>query len=181
MAIRLSDESGPSLIDAFEVGRAGSLEPSRSRSRRGFLLATVGTLWAGVTGAAAAVLGRAAIVPSLIGREARWVRAGRVDQLETNVPMPVTIRIARRDGYLETLDQQVVFVTKSESGEVSALSSTCAHLGCNVTFDRDKQQFLCPCHEGVFALDGSVVSGPPPEGLKPLPAKVEDRRLLVQV
>ena len=149
-------------------------------ARRGFLLAAVGTLWAGLAAAAAAVVGRAAVAPGLVVRESRWVRAGRLDLLETNVPTPVTLRIARQDGYLETTDQQVVFLTRSETG-VRALSSTCSHLGCNVSFDRDKRQFLCPCHIGAFNLDGSVASGPPPKPLQELPTRVDNRRVLVQV
>jgi Rieske Fe-S protein len=78
-------------------------------------------------------------------------------------------------------DQQVVFLTRSETGEVRALSSTCPHLGCNVTFDRAKEQFICPCHTGVFHADGRVASGPPPKPLQELVTRVDNRRVLVQV
>ncbi|MEN8186193.1 MAG: ubiquinol-cytochrome c reductase iron-sulfur subunit [Bacteroidota bacterium] len=49
--------------------------------------------------------------------------------------------------------------------EVKALSTTCTHLGCSVYWEADKNQFYCPCHQGVFDSDGNVVSGPPPTKL----------------
>ncbi|MFQ5489102.1 MAG: ubiquinol-cytochrome c reductase iron-sulfur subunit [Phycisphaerae bacterium] len=42
-----------------------------------------------------------------------------------------------------------------------ALSSKCPHLGCKVHFSPGDQQFLCPCHQGVFDKNGKAVSGPP--------------------
>ena len=42
-----------------------------------------------------------------------------------------------------------------------ALSEKCPHLGCKVHFDSGSQQFICPCHMGIFDKDGIAVSGPP--------------------
>ena len=181
-----SHMSLPDLPEAFDP----HLGADTDASRRGFLRTAVGVLTSGIavaatavlSGAAAAtVLTKAAIGSSLALRAPRWVRAGRLDELETNVPTPVTLRITRRDGYLETVDQQVVFLVRSETQEVRALSSSCAHLGCSVTFNREKEQFLCPCHQGVFNLDGTVASGPPPRPLDPLAVRVEKSSVLVQV
>jgi Rieske Fe-S protein len=141
----------------------------------------VGVLTGGIGVAAAAILGRAAIGPSLNLRPSRWVRAARLDELETNVPTPVTLRIIRQDGYLEIVDQQVVFLVRSDKGTVRGLSSSCAHLGCSVAFSREKQQFLCPCHNGVFNFDGTVAAGPAPRPLDALVVRVDRARVLVQV
>jgi Rieske Fe-S protein len=40
--------------------------------------------------------------------------------------------------------------------------------------------FYCPCHNGVFAKDGTVVSGPPPRPLDRFEVKIEDGILYVQ-
>ena len=149
--------------------------------RRDFLRVAANTLAGGIAVSVAAVAGRAAIGQSLVPREARWVKAARLDELETNVPTPITLRIPRQDGYLETVDQQTVFLVRSETSAVHALSSSCAHLGCSVAFNAEKQQFVCPCHNGVFNVDGSVVSGPAPRGLDSLVVRVEKSRVLVQV
>ena len=150
-------------------------------ARRGFLRAAAGVLVGSVGAAMAAVVGRAAVGTSLVPRDARWVRAGRLDELETNVPTPVTLRVTRQDGYLETVDQQVVFLVRDETSTVRAMSSSCAHLGCSVAFNREKGQFLCPCHNGVFNIDGSVVSGPAPRPLDTLAVRVDRARVMVQV
>jgi Rieske Fe-S protein len=53
-------------------------------------------------------------------------------------------------------------------------------LGCRVRWVADKDGFYCPCHNGVFAKDGSVVSGPPPRPLDRFESKVEDGVLFVK-
>ena len=46
-----------------------------------------------------------------------------------------------------------------------ALSATCSHLGCRVSWNDATKQYHCPCHGGVYDRDGKVVSGPPPAPL----------------
>lgn len=47
-----------------------------------------------------------------------------------------------------------------------ALSAVCTHLGCLVEFNPVKREIECPCHAGMFDLEGRVIGGPPP---RPLP------------
>ena len=56
-----------------------------------------------------------------------------------------------------------------------ALSRECTHLGCLVGWDKYKNELVCPCHAGVFNVEGQVVSGPAPRPLKriPIDAKAE--------
>lgn len=50
----------------------------------------------------------------------------------------------------------------------------CTHLQCPVYWDKPSGKLLCPCHNGIFAVeDGSVLAGPPP---RPLPAIELDYR-----
>jgi Rieske Fe-S protein len=44
----------------------------------------------------------------------------------------------------------------------------------------EDERFYCPCHNGVFAKDGSVVSGPPPRPLDRFENKVEDGILYIR-
>ena len=43
------------------------------------------------------------------------------------------------------------------------LSNVCPHLGCRVHWNAEEQEFLCPCHMGIFDAEGKAVSGPPAE------------------
>jgi Rieske Fe-S protein len=60
------------------------------------------------------------------------------------------------------------------------MSNICTHLGCKVRWIPDQEGFFCPCHNGVFAKDGSVVSGPPPRPLDQYEVKIEDGILYVK-
>lgn len=60
-----------------------------------------------------------------------------------------------------------------------ALSKVCTHLGCLVEYNKEKGQLVCPCHAGVYNLEGHVVSGPPPKPLPTLPLKVEGEHIII--
>jgi cytochrome b6-f complex iron-sulfur subunit len=60
-----------------------------------------------------------------------------------------------------------------------ALSKVCTHLGCLVEYDKIKNRLLCPCHAGVYSLEGKVVSGPPPKSLQKFPLKVEGEDIVI--
>jgi Rieske Fe-S protein len=58
-------------------------------------------------------------------------------------------------------------ITQPTAGTFKAYSIVCTHAGC--ILDQVKgAKIYCPCHAGVFNLDGTVASGPPPN---PLPTK----------
>lgn len=58
-----------------------------------------------------------------------------------------------------------LILLRSGEREIKAMSTVCPHLGCTVHWQKDKKQFFCPCHAGVFDPNGKVVSGPPPRDL----------------
>ena len=61
-----------------------------------------------------------------------------------------------------------------------AYSAVCTHFACIVKWDPQINQIVCPCHEGFFdAYDGSVISGPPPTALEPLPISIVNGEILV--
>jgi Rieske Fe-S protein len=67
------------------------------------------------------------------------------------------------------LDQKTTGFTESERKEImsklNVLSNSCAHLGCPVRWMSDKQLYLCPCHGGLYDINGGWVGGPPPRGM----------------
>jgi cytochrome b6-f complex iron-sulfur subunit len=66
-----------------------------------------------------------------------------------------------------------VVINTRDAGFI-ALSAVCTHLGCIVQWQKDKQQFLCPCHAGRYTETGEVISGPPPKPLPKLPFTVSN-------
>lgn len=71
-----------------------------------------------------------------------------------------------------------IVINVPERGFV-VLSRVCTHLGCLVQYDKKGKRLLCPCHAGIFDLDGKVLSGPPPKQLESIPLKVEGGSLLI--
>ena len=67
-------------------------------------------------------------------------------------------------------------VMRTAGGSLRAFDTKCSHAGCNVRFEGTR--FVCPCHGGVYDLDGKNVSGPPPRPLVEL-AIAEDEGALV--
>ncbi len=64
---------------------------------------------------------------------------------------------------------RILLITQS-GGKLTALDSTCTHMGCTVAPDGSKLQ--CPCHGSQFTLTGSVIQGPAPSALHPVSVKV---------
>jgi Rieske Fe-S protein len=61
------------------------------------------------------------------------------------------------------------------------LSAVCSHLGCLVNYNKEKQEFICPCHGGRYDLTGKNIAGPPPAPLTTLPHRIEHGVVLVGI
>jgi Rieske Fe-S protein len=149
--------------------------------RRRFLSRAVTAIQALIGGSLAFLLGGAAVAPAFGTRRTNWWPAASLDDLSDTEPIPVMIRVTREDGYAQAVDRQVVFLVKSGTADVKALSSTCTHLGCRVSWDADSETLKCPCHGGVFDRTGAVKAGPPPAPLATIPTRVEGEQILVQL
>ena len=73
-------------------------------------------------------------------------------------------RIPIGDAMPMDLGSHKILVLRTDEG-VTAFSRRCTDLGCLVSWSRDREQFVCPCHQGVFDKTGLNVAGPPPRPL----------------
>jgi Rieske Fe-S protein len=87
------------------------------------------------------------------------------------------------------LDQKSNGFSESEREElkksINVLSNSCAHLGCPVRWlinTDGKGEFLCPCHGGLYDINGTYEGGPPPRDMyRYINVKIEeDGRLYVR-
>ena len=124
-------------------------------------------------GGALATLAGAVASPRASASSARWMKAARFSDLDPDVPTPIVLAPSRADGWHRARRPRVVFLTAAADGSVRALSATCTHLGCRVSWNGASQHFECPCHRGAYDREGRVVSGPPPAPLPSVPARVD--------
>ena len=76
-------------------------------------------------------------------------------------------------------NRKKIFVTRLE-GELTIFSLICSHKKCTVGYEADTQQFICPCHDGIYDKYGEVVDGPPPEPLPRFKAEVREGMVWVK-
>ena len=149
--------------------------------RRRFLARIITTIHATIATALGVVLGGTVLSPLFGKQEENWLPAGTLTNLPEHDPLPVTLRVAREDGYNQIIARKNIFLVRTGDSSVMAIDSTCTHLGCPVRWDADEQLIKCPCHGGVYDRTGTVKSGPPPAPLTRLMTKIEGDQILVQV
>ena len=59
-------------------------------------------------------------------------------------------------------------------GDVKAFNAICTHLDCTVEYRPDKADIFCNCHNGVYDLNGTNISGPPPRPLEAYKGTLRD-------
>jgi Rieske Fe-S protein len=109
-----------------------------------------------------------------------WIRLGAVSKVELNIPTLFKTTLETQTGWVSSEEEFSVFVLTENGQEFSVMSNVCTHLGCRVRWIPEDGEFFCPCHNGVFAKDGSVVDGPPPRPLDQFEYKVEDGVIFVK-
>ena len=62
-------------------------------------------------------------------------------------------------------DTPVILIRVSPT-DWRAFSAVCTHLSCIVQYQPERTRIWCACHNGVYNLQGQVVSGPPPKPLR---------------
>lgn len=85
-----------------------------------------------------------------------------------------TADIGPGQGKVVALGAKPIIVVNGPKG-IRAFSAVCTHLGCIVGYDATKSpDIVSPCHDGHFdAVNGRVISGPPPLPLKEYPIAIE--------
>ncbi len=138
-----------------------------SASRRDFVGALCGVGVAAMGGMAAAV-GAGFLYP-VKRRETK----PQFVCLENEVPQGATREIVGPTG-------RTVLLMRGKGGEFLALSTICSHLGCNVFFRPERNEFDCPCHNGTFDGEGNPLSGPAERPLDRYATEVRDGKIFVQ-
>ncbi|GAB4473880.1 MAG: Rieske 2Fe-2S domain-containing protein [Anaerolineales bacterium] len=108
-----------------------------------------------------------------------WISLGPLEQYPLNQPTLFTFTRTKKHGWEKTVNSYGVFVLRTSSTQVRVFSNVCTHLSCRVNWKEDVQQYVCPCHDGHFAVDGAIISGPQPRPLDEYETKIEDGNLFI--
>ena len=103
--------------------------------------------------------------PLFTKQKTSWVTVGPIDAVPVDRPTPLYADVPVGTGYPSPPVKRVVYVVKRPSGELRALSNICTHMQCDVHWDPQLGSFLCPCHGGLYDIDGVNIGGPPPQPL----------------
>ena len=148
-------------------------------TRRSFYVAAIYGIWGLITAALAAPALVYLLIPPRARRQSEWVDAGDLSQVPIGTPVEVTFRKNRIDGWKVVSEKDTAWVLKTASNQVVAYGPQCTHLGCAYHWDTGKNEFVCPCHNSIFAIDGRVVGGPAPRPLDRFETKIQGGKLLL--
>lgn len=109
--------------------------------------------------------------------EGDWLPLGSASKVELGTPALFKATIERQTGWISNLEEVSAYVLTENGRDFVAFSNICSHLGCRVRWIEDQEEFFCPCHNGVFAKDGTVLEGPPPRPLDEFEIRVVDDRI----
>jgi len=109
-----------------------------------------------------------------------WISLVKIADLQTTRPTKVTYEYSRKDGWTSVATRKMAFVVQNQDDTYTVLSNRCPHLGCGVDWDATANRFRCPCHGGIFDLQGRVLEGPPPRPLAQLAAKIEAGTIFIR-
>lgn len=148
-------------------------------TRRGFYIGAIYGIWGAIT----AALGLPALIYLLFPPKAvkaeEWIEIGDVARLHPSSPVEMAFRRNRVDGWKVISEKSTAWVVKGADNQITAFGPQCTHLGCAYHWDDAKDQFLCPCHNSVFSVEGKVVSGPAPRPLDRYETKLNGNKLLL--
>jgi glycine/D-amino acid oxidase-like deaminating enzyme/nitrite reductase/ring-hydroxylating ferredoxin subunit len=139
----------------------------------GFYIATGFNAWGISNGAAAGML----IADQIRGRSNPWANLyapARPSPKNFNKggesPSGIAsiAKLAPGQGGIIKHGKQKLAVWKDDDGQPHALSASCTHKGCTVSWNDADRTWDCPCHGSMFNADGTVIHGP---AVKPLPSK----------
>jgi cytochrome b6-f complex iron-sulfur subunit len=107
------------------------------------------------------------IPPAVSESTSRTVVAAKTGELKNN-----SAKVFR-------FGSEPAILIRTVSGDYVALSAVCTHLGCTVQYRSDLHEIWCPCHNGMYDLNGRNVSGPPPKPLAKYDVHVQGEDIVV--
>ena len=88
--------------------------------------------------------------------------------------------IAPNSGRIVPFAGKPALLFRDAAGNLKALSGTCTHLACTVQYRPDRSDVWCACHNGVYDVNGTNISGPPPRPLTRIEVNVRGEKIVLR-
>ena len=108
-----------------------------------------------------------------------WISLGPLENYPIGLPTHFSFMSRKTNGWERTAINRDMYIVRKDEEQVRVYSVICTHLGCHVTWPPDIQEYVSPCHDGHFDIDGFVTGGPPPRPPDEFIIKIENRNLFV--
>jgi len=82
-------------------------------------------------------------------------------------------------GKIVKFGSRPVLLIRLNETDWRAFSAICTHLNCTVQYQEASRQIWCACHNGLYDLNGRVISGPPPRPLEDYAVHVRGEDVVV--
>ena len=150
--------------------------------RRKFMSGLIGV----VAGAVTALIGLPAvgylISPGVKRQnEEKWLTLGPVSSVTPGIPAGFPFSRKIKDGWVASTQTGVAYVVTHDGENIKAFSNVCTHLSCRVTWNEERGGFFCPCHDGLFGVDGEVLAGPQPRPLDQFETKIDNGQIQIRL
>jgi len=93
-----------------------------------------------------------------IKKKESWISLGPLENYPILQPILFTFVQTTVNGWEKTSNSYGVYVVRYDETTQKVFSNKCTHLSCRVTWQDGQQEFFCPCHDGIFGIEGQVVS-----------------------
>jgi menaquinol-cytochrome c reductase iron-sulfur subunit len=88
---------------------------------------------------------------------------GFIGDLPHGTPTKFTVSFPQ-EGWAVPEARRAIYVVR-QGNDYKVFSNICTHMQCPVRWEQPLQQFLCPCHGGLYDINGGNIGGPPPKPL----------------
>ncbi|MBP0021851.1 MAG: Rieske 2Fe-2S domain-containing protein [Cyanobacteria bacterium SBLK] len=79
-----------------------------------------------------------------------------------------------------TCEPVLAIANPQQNNTVIAVDPTCPHHQCQVTWRRDRDRFICPCHGSIFDSEGNLLTEPATQGLKRYQVTIIENGLYIE-
>jgi len=114
-----------------------------------------------------------------VQKKDEWITLGPLEKYQVGTPTLFSFNRTSINGWEKTVNSYGAYVVRFTPEDLKVFSNMCTHLSCRVSWKEEHKEYICPCHDGRFDLQGKITAGPAPENMHEYETKIEDGNLFI--